>query len=179
MPEATFNNHRTATRTQRPASTAMRPDPPRPHVATSPLLRRAACPDAIGVASSAISLRRFVASFLRRYFYLFQTNPFVSPTAILVSRPAPYRIVKLGRASKPGRARVPWSSAAPPCSAGMMTCRRLRLGHGTERGCATDLWAAGIPMRVPGYRGTFGPRRLVRPGRTLPIDHNENGGGRS
>jgi hypothetical protein len=30
MPEATFNNHRNATRTQRPASTAVRPDAPRP-----------------------------------------------------------------------------------------------------------------------------------------------------
>ncbi len=108
MPEATFNNHRTATRTQRPTSTTLRPDAPRPlrSYFSSPSSRslsrcnrdRAACPDAIGIASwsaSEVALRKNCTH---------QTNPFASPTSIPVFRPAPYAIVKLGRAGKHGRA---------------------------------------------------------------------------
>ncbi len=73
MPHATSNNHRTATRTQRPASTAVRPDAPRPYVATFPLLRRCVALSAFLLGrlklrrSSPISLRRYVAPSLRRY----------------------------------------------------------------------------------------------------------------
>ncbi len=128
MPEATFNNHRHATRTQRPPSTAVRPDAPRPlrSYFSSPSssfrpLRRAACPDAIGIAQpvpmqSGSLFSRFPTLHRRSILFhrvilvalcekrTYQTNPFVSPTSILVSRSTPHAFVKLGRAGKHGRA---------------------------------------------------------------------------
>ena len=132
MPEATFNNHHHATRTQRPPSTAVRPDPPRPlrsYFSSPPSsfrpLRRSVATSLRRFFPFPSSLRRFVATSLfspfptlhRRsiLFYrviivalcekrTYQTNPFVSPTSILVSRSTPYAFVKLGRAGKPARA---------------------------------------------------------------------------
>ncbi len=89
MPEATFNNHRTSTRTQRPASRSL----------SRRNRDRAACPDAIGIASwsaSEVTLRKNCTH---------QTNPFASPTSIPVFRPTPYAFVKRGRAGKHGRDR--------------------------------------------------------------------------
>ena len=118
MPEGTFNNHRTATRTQGPTSTTLRPDPPRPlrsHFSSPSTLRRFVLPvRSPSVATSLFS--RFPTLHRRSILFhrviivalcekrTYQTNPFVSPTSILISRSTPNAFVKLGRAGKHGRA---------------------------------------------------------------------------
>ena len=107
MPEATFNNHRTATRTQRPASTAVRPDAPRPlrsYFSSPSSLRRS-------VASSLFS-SRYAHNVALRKNCTYQTNPFASPTSIPVFRPAPHAFVKHGRMDKEGDRWDRWSNPA-------------------------------------------------------------------
>ena len=129
MPEATFNNQRTATRTQRPASTAVRPDPPRPlrDYSLSFVARS-------GSLNGRLHLRRFVATSLRRFLpsasnvtldknRTSQTKPFASPTSIPVLRPAPYAFVKPGRVGKRGRATCLCAGAMVKRSAAMLCVR--------------------------------------------------------
>ena len=100
MSEATFNAHRTATRTQRPASTAVRPDAPRPirsYFSSPPSRSLSRCNRDCFLPSAAdLTLRKNRT---------FQTNPFASSTSIPVFRPTPDASVKRGRPGKHGRAK--------------------------------------------------------------------------
>ena len=124
MPEATFNNHRNATRTQRPPSVLM---PLAPYVATSPLLRRYSLPD-------VTTMRHYEKTVLtkRTHSQVLLQSRFPAPRPTRLSNPA-------GWVSTAARGRVDESC---------FFLSRLHRRKPDERG-AIDVGRSSIPISSP------------------------------